>query len=271
MQFRATLVWYASRVFLHLDYFMTVAQRALAWVQHEVLWRISSEHTRFAVNQRLYQMEQEYYPGSDFFNDQLFDWEKTLLEMEAFPKHGRLLLLAAGAGREVQALADLGYEIVCLEPNPSFYAAAAAHFSERQTVHWVRASFADVSTEWRRTGDPSELSRSFDAVWIGWGALSYLHTEAEQRNLLSTLRRNNPRAPIVMSFLMQTPVTGAGSRFRDRWLGKSVGASRVFFRRSGFTYLYTQEQIVRLADDTSYEIKTFRMQPYPHALFVPKS
>lgn len=270
MQFRASLVWYISRAFLGLDYALTVVQRVVALIQHEILWRISCDQTRFQTNQRLYTAEKEYFPSTDFFNQGLFDWENALLNHATFPKQGRLLLLAAGAGREAQALCKSGYDLLCFEPNTSFYNAAKIHFAAQPQVEWCRASFVDLVERLDSVDIPAELSKPFDAIWIGWGAFSYLHDHVVQRQLLTMLHKQYPKAPVVLSFLMQPPSDGLGTNIRRR-LPAAIGPSKVFFRRSGFTYLYTKDQVATLAQQSGYEPVLFQTNPYPHVLLTPRS
>ena len=59
----------------------------------------------------------------------LFGWEREAIE-RFFPESGRILLTAAGGGREVLALEPMGYEIEASECNPDLVAAANRHLEK---------------------------------------------------------------------------------------------------------------------------------------------
>ena len=77
---------------------------------------------RVALTAALYAGQSTYLPGGPRFEGGLFAWEERALE--AFPRSGRVLLGAAGAGRELGALVARGFEVVAFDPCQPFVDAA---------------------------------------------------------------------------------------------------------------------------------------------------
>ena len=78
------------------------------------------------------------YNGEDHNTSGLFQWEKKLIE-KYFTKSNELLLIAAGGGREVLALIDMGYKVDSYECNSQLVAAGNKLLKSRglQQQIWV--------------------------------------------------------------------------------------------------------------------------------------
>ena len=110
--------------------------------------------------------QSSHHLSSDELQD-LFPWEQTWFADVLPPAPVSILLPAAGAGREVVALRDLGYEVFGFDP-------AITTTPNRHGV--VRGGFADLLGH---RGGILKLSDAFDrpadAVIFGWGSLSHVY------------------------------------------------------------------------------------------------
>src|SRR5512146_3335463 len=59
---------------------------------------------RDAATAEVYEGTARYRPGGDIYGGGLFAWERALIASEHFPRTGRVLLGAAGGGRELAGL-----------------------------------------------------------------------------------------------------------------------------------------------------------------------
>ena len=244
----------------------------LAWIRPE---------DRGALTAAIYADQSTYLPGGDRFEGGLFAWEKRALESPRFPRSGRVLVGAAGAGREVAALVDWGYEVVAFDPCRPFVEAARDVGSPgRVTV--VQAAYADLEAALSGSGPLAGpcAGPPFDAVVLGWGSLSHVMPAAERAALLRALRSLAPRAPVFASFALEAegarPAPGKG-RVRDglrRLFGAlgAPGSSEVgdhFYPSGGFFSSLRREEVLELARGAGYEVAIFEDAPYAHALLVP--
>jgi hypothetical protein len=245
----------------------------LAWVAPE---------DRAALTAALYSDQSTYLPGGHRFKSGLFPWEKKVIDGDRFPRKGRALVGAAGAGREVMALVERGFEVVAFDPcQPFVEAAREVAPPDRATI--VHASYADLVDAAEGRGGPlAEVVRGapFDAVVLGWGSLSHVMPASARADLLRAVHRLAPRAPVLASFALEpesaTPVPGKG-RVRDglRRAFRALRAPGVseagdhFFPNTGFFSYLGSDEVVRLAWEAGYEVPLFEESPYAHALFVP--
>jgi hypothetical protein len=253
-------------------------QRRLAYryqvVVEETLRAFIPAARRDEVTADLYGDTAAYRSGGDIYRRGLFAWERELLASEDFPHTGRLLLGAAGAGRELVPLVDLGYEVVAFEPSDLVEEARAfAEMQPRATV--VRASYADLVRAVRsREGPlaPVVAGRRFDGIILGWGSISHVLDAGDRLTLFRALRELAPEAPVVASYI-GAPDASARFRRRLRDLATRVGGappSGVMLRAdSGFTYVFTPQELELLALQAGYTATIHEAAPDRFALFVP--
>jgi hypothetical protein len=245
----------------------------LAWIQ---------PGDRAALTAALYSDQPTYLPGGPRFQRGLFDWERKVIEGPLFPRSGRVLIGAAGAGREMMALVERGFEVVAFDPCRPFVE-AAQRVAPPGKAEMVEATYRDLVDLAAGRASPLAAAcagRRFDAVVLGWGSLSHVMPAADRVALLRAARALAPDAPVLASFALEEeraqPMPGKG-RVRDalRRLFKGLGAPGTsedgdrFFTNTGFFAYLSNDEVIRLGWDAGYEVALFEEAPYAHAVFVP--
>ena len=153
-----------------------------------------------AIDERFYDRNASYHRDAHNLRG-LFPWEETALE--AFGECRRVLVIGAGGGREVLALARRGHVVEGYECNAALVE-YAAEFLPRQACHApVRHLPRD---EVPAPGEP------FDGIVLGWSAYTLIPGRAHRIHLLRRLRALvRPGGPVLLSFFTRA---GGGPRFR---------------------------------------------------------
>jgi len=134
------------RAMLAMDGAVRRGQTLVSRVREEMFLSWVPPRLRESVTFRIYE---QYSPQSSDksrlnYPREIFTWEQELFTAEPFPPHGRILLGAAGSGRELAWLADRGYEILAFEPF-DLVNAAEEFATSRANVRVVRASYRDLA------------------------------------------------------------------------------------------------------------------------------
>jgi hypothetical protein len=270
---RALLTWDRIAIRMNSVRQSILDEALLAWVRPE---------DRVALTATLYADQDTYLPGGVRFQSGLFPWEASALDSPLFPRCGRILLGACGAGRELVALLDRGFSVVAFDPCLRF-ADAARRVARGAGATVVHASYADLVRAAHGRVGPLAFVRAgppFDAIVLGWGSFSHVMPSAERQSLLSALRLLGPRAPVLMSFALE-PSPGSVPPGKGRIRGAlkclfaALGAPGVseagdhFLTNGGFFSLLTRDELVKLAFATGYEVVLLEDLPYAHAILIP--
>lgn len=266
-------------------------QRAdrLAWyafhgyevLREELLFAWLDPSERDTVTQHAYRAQSAYLPGGTTFDRGLFDWERSLLERPEIPRSGRVLLTAAGGGRELEGLAQRGYEVTAFEPN-SVLRAGATQVAARHSARVLDGVYADLTDAVEGRGPLAELrDRSpFDLVVLGWGSITHVLDESARDALLRAVRALAPGAPVITSFFLRPDGAPRGrtERLRDalRSAFARLGAPNTevppglaYESGGGFVYAFTEAEVQSMAHRAGYAVAVLDASPFPHALLVP--
>jgi hypothetical protein len=235
---------------------------------------------RPAVTTWIYGRRREYLPGSSLHSNGLFWWEQAAIATGSFPRHGRLLLGAAGGGRELDALCASGYAVTAFEPSPVLVEAARAVAARWPNAEVVQASFEDLidHVEGRPTPFDGALDGPFDGVVIGYGGFCHLYEERARLALLEAVRSVARTAPVLVSFNRQaTPSPGYGPRTQRaldllRRLGVRPSPPPPgldFTTFYGFQHQLAHDEIDRLSALAGYTVAYLDTRSYPIAVLVP--
>jgi hypothetical protein len=163
----------------------------LASALHEGFWlgRLSAEDLN-AITSHHYQQSHEY--SSPEHNQRgLFDWEAAVVD-RYFSPGSRILVAAAGGGREVLALRRVGFQAEGFECSPALVQASDALF-DRLGEH--RSVFLCAADE----VPPGPAI--YTGIVVGWSAYTHIPTRPRRIAFLQGLRqRALPGSPILVSF-----------------------------------------------------------------------
>jgi len=262
------LAWYAYHA-----HEITRDELFFAWLRPE----LRSEATVAAYSEM-----RTYLPGGTTFEGGLFGWEQTLLERPSIPRSGRVLLAAAGGGRELKALLDRGFEVTAFEPNPVLFDGARRVAAGRGGARVEQASYADLIAAARGVGPLAWLAKeSFDYVLFGWGSFTHLTQLDLQLGALRAVRTLAPQAPLSLSFFMRPAQQPDSRSARMRGLLRSAlrraGNPRPiepglgYDYGGGFVYSFTHEEVSSLASLAGYQIEFFDEKIFPHVVLLPSA
>lgn len=246
-------------------------------VRDELFRAFVPETTRDDVTARAYSRQAAYLPGGARFEEGLFPWEERALSAPPFPQRGRVLLTAAGGGRELRALLDRGLSVTAFEPS-AYLRQGACAVAEGRDARVLDGAYADLDAAAEGHGPLASLrNESFDAVILGWGSLTHVTKHEDHVAVLRAIRTLAPKAPLLFSFFLR----------KDDARGKSVqlrrGLRRVFSAvggasppegvgyelGGGFVYWFTALEVHELAMKTGYAVDTLDITSFPHAVLVP--
>ncbi len=153
-----------------------------------------------AIDERFYDRNAPYHRDAHNLGG-LFAWEETALG--AFDGCRRVLVLGAGGGREVLALARRGLDVEGYECNAAL-AAYAGEFLPRQGC--------DAPVRYLPRDEVPAPGEPFDGVILGWSAYTLISGRAHRISLLRRLRPLvRPGSPVLLSFFTRG---SDGPRFR---------------------------------------------------------
>ena len=163
------------------------------------------------LDRRYYEQAGEY--RSVAWNEQgLFDWERRFVD-EHLVAGQRVVVLAAGGGREVLGLLGLGFDAVGYEPHPGLLAAGNDLLAGHGHPGRLRRA--------RRDELPPDAGE-FDALVVGWGAYSLLRDRPHRVALLAAARTAMPADGVVLLSFLQR----AADDRELRWTAGIANAER---------------------------------------------
>ena len=213
----------------------------------------------------------------------LWDWEEAWLARRLPPAPARILIGAAGAGREAVARADRGYQVAAFEPAAQMCARAIDSAGGRYPV--VRADYADLvdAVAGRNVALRSIVAEPWDAVLFGWTSLSHLLDPHGRARALAAASQLAPRGPILVSFVARLGTPGAptsriwrlarrvgSAAARLRGLDTAVNADGAQFDRSvGFVQPYAPEDLAAMGAALGRATIHEADPGFPHVTFAP--
>lgn len=144
-----------------------------------------------AITEKRYS-ESQYYASRGHNISGLFDWEKAAVERYFRPGF-RVLVAAAGGGREVLALCNAGFDAEGFECSLPLVYASQKTLSQLVGASRVIHCPADTVPEGPRV---------YEGLIVGWTAYMHIPTNARRIRFLQALRqRALPESPVLISFL----------------------------------------------------------------------
>jgi hypothetical protein len=139
----------------------------------------------------IYYQQSHEYSSSEHNLRGLFDWEVPVLD-RYFPPRSRILVAAAGGGREVLALRRAGFQAEGCECSPTLLRASDALFDQLGEPRGVILCAADEVP----AGPPI-----YNGLIVGWSAYTHIPTRRRRVAFLQGLcQRALPGSPVLLSF-----------------------------------------------------------------------
>lgn len=219
----------------------------------------------------LAQATELYYSASGRWADRrsalsgLMEWEESVIETW-FPPAGRILVPAAGAGREVLPLASRGYEVVGFDPSRDLVDLGLTLIEE---------AGAPAGLVWTSPDTVPELPDPFDGVLFGWGGISHVIGTDQRIAMLTDIRSlMRAGAPLLISFLdrrdpsRSIEVTARVARFlrRLRRSGDTVELGDTFY--GSFDHHFTIDEMAQELRAAGFEERFRAAAPYAHIVAV---
>jgi SAM-dependent methyltransferase len=205
--------------------------------------------------------DEAFNPDNDFPG--LYPWENTWLARRLPPPPARLLVGAAGSGREAVALEGLGYTVIALEPSKRAAAHCERQLQGESTV--IRGSYRELiavvldGVSSRLTLTPSDR---FDAIVLGWGSFGHVLRERDRFRLLKACAILCPDGPILLSVFLP-PARGRSEPSTDPDLA--------FLSYGGFLTVPTAEELARHARALGRELIASLESSSPYFTLVANS
>ena len=243
---------------LHASRLVDWCFRRFEGVRRELVLALASDRLLASYNDLTYARSESYHPGSAVYRDALHPWEEAALAGHFPEPPARVLIGAAGGGREAAALVKRGFAVVAFEPSPLVKLMAASRrpgapleIYEARYDQLPRVRALDGREIDLRDGGP------FDAGILGWASFSHLPSDAER---VETLRAFTALVdgPVLMSYFgwirPDIPPTPTGLR---RFLLRRVGERRpgsLFSIDVGLYRQLTESEVRAMASAAGAEV-----------------
>jgi hypothetical protein len=206
--------------------------------------------------------EQSKYTDEKHIRSGLADWEQAVIT-EAFPPGARVVVTAAGAGREILGLLEQGFDPVGYEPHEDLVKAGRAVLvADALPADRLRVSARD------RFPDHTEHC---DAVIIGWGSFSLVPGRHRRNELLRAARALlEPGAPMLVSFFPRgnNPYFPVAYRTATtlRRLRRAEPAEFGDALTPNFVHCFGPGEVEAELAAAGFSCERSAARPYPHAL-----
>lgn len=218
--------------------------------------------------------------GGESNTGALVEDEQTLVDRWLPPPPGRVLVAAAGAGREVLALLTAGYDVAAFEPAVSLCRDMKIALERRGVEAPVAlARFEDFVDA--RPGGPGSgaltpllATAPFAAVLLGRNSFTHVRTSSMRVGLLRACRRVCPTGPVLATFYLEhLPMSRTRARAR-RVFARLPGAQEVTpgdqVGMYGFEHAFDRDELQALAKAAGYELARLDPGFVPSAVFLPE-
>jgi hypothetical protein len=217
--------------------------------------------TLLAIDERYYSTHARYQ-DDDYNRSGLWTWEDDMMA-RYFEGKKQLVLVGAGAGREVLALGQLGYEVKGFECNADLVKNANTMLEQEGFPPSVELAPPDICP-------PS--NQIFGGLIVGWGAYMLIQGRAKRIALLRSMREQSyAGTPLLVSFFVRRP---------DEQRYKIIAVLGNFFRglagrdlievgddlEPEYVHYFTEEELSKELAEAGFRLEYFAATPYGHAV-----
>ena len=200
------------------------------------------------------------FDEAQYLTEGLQGWEVEAV-LKHFPPAGRILLAAAGGGREAVALAAMGYEVAPFDPSGRLAGRLRALTGDGPEI--VRSALTAVP----------RFEEKFDAAIIGWGGYTHIPEAARRVAFLRALAAQMKRgAPLLLSFFLRRQ-----GGWRPAVCALASNAIRIAGRlertvepgdtmTDKFEHHFTRREVESELAGAGLGPAEFQSRPFPHAV-----
>jgi hypothetical protein len=216
------------------------------------LWESSSPTERGTLALSIYGRQKTYGPAG------LSSWEESWYERDLPATPARVLVGGCGAGREMLALLQRGYDVSGFEPAASLCHSARNNLPNHAKIWQLRyEDLAHTTTTCREL----MADGPYAAVILGWGSFSHVLEQDMRERVVQVLARLCPAGPILLSVhlasrkavVQRQSWLSRGARRAGRGVGKlrnlpePIGRADILLPRAGFVHQFTEGELQELA------------------------
>lgn len=249
-------ILYAFSLFLNFIY-------RLFFLLHELLCDLIISLTKKSEwiiwNNYCYKSNKLYSKNSQ--RNELYAWEAEVIATYFPSPPAHILVLAAGSGREVCRLEELGYKVTASEPVKTFY-------DNLKTLNIEKVynySFKDFIDNYQHN-----VNDQFQGIIIGWGSISHLATKIERKELLAFCSKICPEGPILVSWIKPPILPSRRKAFRKILLSMGLNGHESdsrFLPKVGAYAAIQDSEMVELAELLKLKIiHRGASDRYPHMI-----
>jgi hypothetical protein len=226
------------------------------------LWLGAMDRAALDLIDEIYYEEKASYVDEAYNSRGLKDWEAAAVEAH-FPDSGRVIVTAAGAGREVVALLERGYDAVGYEPNEELLRAGIEFMAARGYTSRLAAVDRDAF--------PRDAA-GCDAVLVGWSSYMLIPERAKRIAFLRGARDHlPPGGPVLLSFYTRSPdartfLTIARAANVVRRVRRLPPVEVGDALRPNFTHAFTRDEIASELEAAGFALVVYHAEPYGHAV-----
>lgn len=254
------------RLFRQFDHWVNRMFRT-AYALHEGFWLgcLTSEDLNH-VTAAFYENSQ-WYQSDEHNRSGLFDWESAAIK-QYFRPGSRILVAAAGAGREMLALHREGFQVEGFECNPNLLQISRSVLTQNGAPDSVTLCAAN---------EVPPGPRVFDALIVGWGAYSHIAARRHRIRFLDSLRQlGTANAPLLVSFLLHQPSNYDVLTRHVARLSRALSLTQKdeieigdHLSRDGFRHLFVRSEVESELKAAGFEVVLFSEESYGHAVGIP--
>ncbi len=187
------MAWYKFVAKLsHLSFRLSKKLQTLIDALHSGFWLGVMSERSLEYSDRLFYSQKKHYTDDKYNLSGLYHWEKSMIEKH-FTNSKKILLIAAGGGREVLALHRMGFEVDSYECNLKLI---------DYGNDFLKRNGLEKTIEYLPGSSVPEYISKYDGILIGWGAYSLITGRKKRISFLKGLHPFLKEGfPLMISFL----------------------------------------------------------------------
>ena len=208
--------------------------------------------------------------GPKISRNGLFLWEDKAIKKFFPPPPARILVGAAGSGREMIVLSSRGYCFSGFEP-----IIVSANHAKSQVPKDKLLAFNEATYEDLVRGSLKEIESysPYDAAILGWGSITHILDPEMRKLVLTKFRRLCPSGPILLSWIRASYISSKVKLLRKffSFLGLKNYPDRDYFKfEMGFCHTFTKDEMFNLVKYLGDSIIFYEDEKTnPHAVLLP--